>query len=308
MCRITKYLLLILVSTLLSTGSAHARGWVCKAGKFKLEADLISFNDSLAVLKRPTGELVAIEVAELSDADQKYVRSKETEEATAKSADQMQVWTGRDGMKVRGQVVAFGRKEVEIQRKFGQVHINGEKLSSFDPLHQAIIFKTVAYLEKVEIEDEKALREWAKSLGGMAKRYTIDGVRMQLESGDEIPVPFFLFAADELKILEPGWQVWLEREESEKEREREDFLMRSAAMAYQRDQAAKQQIEILKLDLLATAAGVTSIWEVGLVPKPNVYGRPLRVMVPAQNSQAATIMALRRYPRYTLAGVRRASR
>jgi hypothetical protein len=117
-----------------------------------------------------------------------------------------------------------------------------------------------------------------------------------------------MFAPEELKILEPGWALWLERQESEEQREQESFLVRSQAMAYQQDRAQQQQIEMLKLNLLAAATGAIGIWQVGLAPGPGVFGRPISVMVPAQTSQQATAIALQNYPGYGIVGVRRASR
>ncbi len=130
---------------------------------------------------------------------------------------------------------------------------------------------------------------------------------MELESGDQIAVPFFMFDPKELEVLEPGWELWLERNESDQAREQEDFLMRAQAMAYQRDRQATQQIEMVKLGLLAAATGVVDIWEVGLTPGPNTYGRPMTVMVPAQNSQQAVQMAVGQYPGSQVIGVRRRS-
>ncbi len=290
------------------TAAADTRVWTSLMGKFEIEAEAIAHSETLVVLKRPSGELVAIELKELSEEDQEYVRSKESVDKLEKSADEMQTWTSKDGMKVEGRVLAYGRKEVLVQRKMGHTQINGVKFAEMDPLHQRVILKSVSHLEKAKIENEKELEDWARKLGNAGKSYTLDGVLMELASGDEIGVPFFLFAPEELKILEPGWERWLEQKESEELREQESFLVRSTAMAYQQNRAHQQQIEMLKLNLLAAATGVIEIWQVGLVPAQGVYGRPTSVMVPAQTSQQASQIALQNYPGYRLAGVRRASR
>ena len=65
---------------------------------------------------------------------------------------------------------------------------------------------------------------------------------------------------------------------------------------------------MLKLEMLGAATGVIAIWQVGLAPGPGVFGRPMSVMVPAQNSEIASQLALQRYPGSVLVGVRRASR
>jgi hypothetical protein len=131
---------------------------------------------------------------------------------------------------------------------------------------------------------------------------------LELESGDQIGVPFFLFSKEDLEVLKPGWQNWLQSEADSSTREDESFLVRSAAMAYQQDRAARQQVELLKLNLLGAAAGVVDIWEVGLRPGPRTYGRPMSVLVSAPNSAQATQIALAKNPGFTVYGVRRASR
>ncbi len=308
MFHLRSYALGLLLVLNLFAGPSLGREWTSASGSYKLDAEEISFNETMVVLKRPTGELVAVEIAELSEADKKYIQSQEAKEAKAKAADEMQTWTSKDGMKVRGRVLAFGRKDLVVQRKLGQVFVNEKKFSTIDPLHQRLVFRILSELEGTKIEDDKQLHEWSKTLGGVPKTYTLEGVLLQLESGDEIGVPFFLFAPEELAILEPGWELWKERAESDDSRNRESFLVNSAAMAYQRDRAANQQIEMLKLDMLGAVAGVTAIWQVGLAPGPRSYGRPVTVMITAQNSDIASQRAMQRYPGYIFVGVRRASR
>ncbi len=219
----------------------------------------------------------------------------------------MQTWTGKEGLKIRGRIVAFGKRDLKVQRKLGVVHINDNKFSAIDTLHQKVLLKIISHLEKITLEDEKQLETWAKSIGGEPKVYPLEGVLMQLESGDEIGVPFFLFSSQDLEVLQPGWALWQERDASEKAREQESFLMKSAAMAYQRDRSQQQQVEMVKLEMLAVATGVVSIWQVGLAPRPGVYARPMTVMVPAANSGIASELALQKYPGFTIVGVRRAS-
>ncbi len=43
--------------------------------------------------------------------------------------------------------------------------------------------------------------------------------------------------------------------------------MKSAALAYQRNQQKQQQIEMVKLELLAAATGAIDIWAVALAPR-----------------------------------------
>ncbi len=300
---------MLVCSTL--TNFAHARVWSSANGVYEIEADVISFNDTIVVLRRTTGELVAVELKDLSEADREYVRSKEAVDAEHKSAEQMQTWTGREGMKFRGRVKAYGRKEVIVKRMARAVYINDKPFSKLDPLHQKLVLHILSDQEGMTLENAQQLDHWSRSLGPNGKSYVLEGVLLQLESGDEIGVPFALFAPEEMAILEPGWELWKEQQASDASREQASFLVRSAAMAYQNNrqaQQAQQEIEMLKLDMLAAATGAIAIWQVGLAPAPGVYGRPISVMGPAVNSEVASSLALQRYPGAVLVGVRRASR
>ncbi len=296
----------LLLCQLIITGAVHARVWSDKTGRFQVDADMIAFNETSVVLKRPTGELLGISVNDLSTSDIEFLRMRETADKAKKSASEIQTWTSKDGMKMRGRVLAYGRKELVVQRKLGSVTFDGKRFGSIDPLHQKLLLKIVSHLENQKLEDEKGLETWARTLAGSAKTYRLEGVLLQLETGDEIGVPFFLFAPEEYAILEPGWQRWIEEKASDEQKEHESFLMRSQAMAYQQERVHRH-IEMVKLELLAAATGVIGIWDVGLVPRQGIRGMPIRVVVPAANSEAARAMALARYPGYVVSGMRRAN-
>ncbi|MEM8736663.1 MAG: hypothetical protein AAGG44_20705, partial [Planctomycetota bacterium] len=112
---------------------------------------------------------------------------------------------------------------------------------------------------------------------------------------------------EDLEVLRPGWENWLKLHEDEKAQERESLYLRAQANAYQRDRAANQKVELLKLSLLGAATGVTDIWQVRLVPARGRYGRPMQVMVTAPNSRAASSIALKQHPGYVVGGVRKSN-
>ncbi len=298
-----------LVLVLLTAGNTFAqpREWTSANGAYKVQAEAIAFSDKLVVLRKDDGSLVAVELMSLSDDDKRFVDSQDAKESARKSAEEMQTWTSRDGMKVRGRVVAYGRRNVNVSRQRGKVMIDDVPFEQMDALHQRVILKVLSKLEKKELADEKQLIEWAKGLRATTKEYPLEGVLLRLESGDEIGVPFFMFTEADLKVLQPGWDLWLEQNESEELQQQESFLLRAQALEYQRNKAANRQIELLKLELLGAATGVTNIWQVGLVPAQGRFGRPLVVMVSAPNSSAATAKALAGYPGYVIGGVRKAS-
>ncbi len=292
-----------LFTILLASGLAHAREWSNSNGLFKLEADLVAFNDTTVVLKKPTGRLVAVELSELSEEDHAFIQSKQNDENSQASANQMQMWTAKDGLKVRGRVIAYGKKVLAVQRQLGNVFVNDQPFARIDPLHQKLVLKIISHLENLKLEDPRQLEAWARKLGPNVKQYPLEGVLMELESGDVIGVPFFLFAAEELSVLEPGWKLWLAQAEDEEARNREDLLVQSTAMEYQRDRQNQQNIEMMKLNMLARATGLITIWEVMLEPA-NGVGRRTSVMVQADNSAIATEMVMQNYPGYRVVGVR----
>lgn len=61
---------------------AGARTWTDSTGQYRLDADFSDFNDGKVILKRPDGQVIAIELKEFSKADQDYVR-KETQRRRA---------------------------------------------------------------------------------------------------------------------------------------------------------------------------------------------------------------------------------
>lgn len=304
--------LLIVWATLFQVSSASAaRRWTSSKGGFTLEADAIAFNETTAILKRLNGKLVAVKLDELSEADQEYVRSKEVGEQLSQSIEKMQTWTSKNGVKIRGRVLAYGRKNLTILRQRAKPVINDKPFEKYDPLNQKLILRIVSELEGQSFTTASELGTWVKTLGGEKKEYPLEGVLMELESGDQIAVPFFLFGDKELRVLEPGWEAWSKANDDEEARKQESLMMQTEAMQYQQQSQQqayqKQQIELLKLNLLATRTGLTSIWEVGLQPPPGVYGRRISVMVTARNSDLAANMALAQHPGYQVFGVRKAS-
>ncbi len=149
-------------------------------------------------------------------------------------------------------------------------------------------------LEDQQFENEKQLDQWAKKLGANPKSYPLEGVILKLESGDEIGVPFFMFSTEDLAVLEPGWELW------KRAAKRVTPVVNTRAFSFARLQwptskivEANEQIEMLKLDMLAAATGVIPIWQVGLAPAPGAFGRPMTVMVPAaENSEIASRLAV----------------
>lgn len=281
--------------------SAEVRTWSSPHGQYTLQAEEIAFNDKLVVLKKSDGSLVAVLLSELSEADREYIAAKD--KGNTDNPAEMQTWTTDEGLKIRGRVEAYGRREVTVQRRLGKLYVADQLFSTISPLQQKVILRVISKLEGVQLNDEKELLNWASALTARGKTYNLEGVKMQLESGDEISIPFFMFTPEEVAILKPGWDAWVAQHKDQEAAEQESFLMASQAHAYQQDRAQHQQIQMLKLNLLAANAGIIDIWEVEL--RPRGYGRTIRVAVPASDSRAASYIALRQHPGYVVGPIRK---
>ncbi|MCC9599086.1 hypothetical protein LOC67_00830 [Stieleria sp. JC731] len=312
---------LVHFALVLSPAEAKPRLWTSVDGNVTIEGEFIASDETTAILKRKgSGRLVAVELSELSPKDREVIRELlnrdpsevaivKDESQADKDAEHMQTWKSRDGMKIQARVISYGKKDYTLAKQRGVITINGKAFSALDSLHQHVALKVLSKIENTPLEDERDLKRFVGSLGGQPKTYPLEGVLMELASGDQIAVPFFMFSDSDLEILKTGWENWQQTDGAAKSRE--DLMMRSEAMDYQRSiaqQAEYQRMEMLKLNMLAAQTGLISIWEVQLKPNPAVYGRPVSVMVSAHDSNAATQMVLPNYPGYSLIGVRKASR
>lgn len=303
--------LALMISAIVLTTPAAGRTWKSANGKYSFEGDAVAFNDSTVIIKRARAErLVVVEVADLSSEDQAFVAEKRQEmaETESTSEDGWQTWTSSKGWQIRGKVLAFGRRDLVIERTRGVVTINGKAFSALDALHQKLLLAVLTKLENKEFENATDLSRWVMTLGGQPKSYTLEGVLMQLEGGETLPIPFFLFSENDLKALQPGWEAWKASADDEAKQAQQDFLVRQEAMYYQQArerEARHEQMEVLKLNLLGAATGLTQIWEVALIPGPGVWGRPTTVIVSARDSLTATRIALQHHPGYVAGPVRK---
>lgn len=300
--------LLVLAALLAMAVRADARVWTDSTGGYRVEADLLGFNDATVVLKKKNRQLVAVPIAKLSTADQDYLKTKEADEHSRKAADAMQTWTMASGMKVIGRVMDYGRRDVTIQRRHGAIYVNDRLFDNLPKVCQRMLPKIVSHFEKVPIDGRQGLEAWVKELRGEPRTYTCEGVLMQLENGDEYGVPFFFFSKEDLAVLKPGWARWSAADKDRAKQEHEAFLLQKQAQAYQQDRAHNQQIEMMQLQMQGYQAGLYDLWEVRLYPGRGVAKPPQVVVVPARNSRAAATEALRRNPGFVVGSVGKVDR
>ena len=293
---------------------APARVWTDATGQYTFDAELVAFNDRTVVLQRADDkQLGAVPIEKLSEADREFLKSKEAADAVTKLTSGMQTWTLRDGMKIIGRVVSYARKDLTLQRRRGKIYVNDRVFENLPEMYQLMLPKIVAQFETINDPDKAGLEAWLVRQKGFPRTFTIDGVIMEFENGDEYVLPFFFFSNEDLKVLQPGWEKWLAANQGRKYDEQEDqsFLLQSAAAARQADEQVRQQIALMQLQLQqmetlqAVQGGLTSLWEVTLYPAAGNAGPPLWVVVPGQNSAQATNQALTQHTGYVAAGARK---
>lgn len=308
-----KSLLLLTFTVFLLSGPVAAKEWSDASGRHSFQGELIAASETTAVVRNTRGRLQAYNVSELSKADQEYVREfMKTNPKESNDVRDMHTWTGREGTKFKGRVTGFGTKALNVTYERGDIRVNKTTLRKLDPIYQMMLPKIVGEFDDASVKDISTLRVWGRKLRGKSVDFSVDGVMMQLENRDQIAVPLFLFSDEERKWLEQGWDAWSSEASKEQDKQRESFLAQQQAAEYQRNQAAEkqqqQQIQMMQLGLMAVNAGVTDVWQVQLIPRPGVRGRPTAVVVPARNSREASAAAMQKYPGFVAGAARQLNR
>ncbi len=310
MRRVLGLLLVAMVLVATPMVPADARTWKDVTGIYKIEAELIGFNDQMVILQRENKELGAIPITKLSAEDREYLKSKEAMETHDQNLGTMQTWTTVNGLKVIGRIVDYAQREVTIQRRRGKLYVNDQQYDNLPPVYQKMLLAVVQHFEDFTVTNKADLDRWVLGLKGQPKKYNLEGVIVELENGDEYGVPFFLFAENDRSLLEPGYSAWLEEHgiaandattpnapEYTSPNEHQ-LRLQSLAAAYHQDQQVNQQIAMMNLNLQAIQAGLTSAWEVTLYPGAGNPYPPRWVVTMGRNSEIATQMAIQQSPSY----------
>jgi len=308
-CGLVKFLLCCAIA--LNSASSLAREWSDASGRHKWKAELLAASEHILVLRDRKGELQAVQVEELSDDDRAFV-AKYLKETDSKVNRNVHTWAMKSGLMVKGEILGYKSGPVVIENRSGVPYVNSKRFRGIDPVYQAMLPRLIAATEDESVQTVDDFKAWAKKLRRDKRSIQVDGVILKLEGGDEYAVPLFLFADQDRQVLENGWQQWSAEEATREQKNREDVLLRAEADEYQRSKEAKEQenkrIQMMQLGLLAVNAGVTSLWEVSMAPGRGVYGRPMKVVVPANTSADAKRAAMQRYPGYVTGTLRQMSR
>jgi hypothetical protein len=286
----------------------HAREWKDVSGKYSFEGELIAFNETDLVLQKADKTLVAVDIEQLSEADQKFVHSEEAAAAVNKQGAKKQVWKMRSGLEVVGKVVDYVRRDVTFSMTRGKIYVNDQLFDNLPDIYQRVIPAIAAHFTEREIKDKAGLFDWLKRRRGEPITFTCEGVQMELESGDLYGVPFFLFSDEALAVLKPGWDEWAAQNSTFEQQQETELRLQTQAQSFQDNQAEAVQIMKMQLQMQAYGAGMFSLWEVMLYPNPGTGGWPLYVVVPGRDSRQAGMAALQNNPGYSLGPISKVAR
>ncbi|MEM1068073.1 MAG: SHD1 domain-containing protein [Planctomycetota bacterium] len=310
MLRFTQ-LALALLFTALIVSPANARKWKDATGRYSLEADLVGFDQDLVILQRENKELGSCRIDQLSKEDQAYLKTKEAYAIHDSNLGKLQTWTTASGIKVIGKIVDFAKRDVTVQSRRGRTYVGDKAYKNLPEVYRTMLLKVIQHFEGEALADEAALNRWVRSLRGDARTYTLEGVVMELENGDEYGVPFFLLSKQDQEVLMAGYDEWLANKKQEdqaaKAEEENSIRLQSQAAAYQQDQEMKRQVAVMRFNMEAIRTGLTSAWEVTLYPASGTVGYPMWVVTMGRNSEIATQNALRQNPGYFAGPVRKVS-
>jgi hypothetical protein len=305
-------LCLALVASIACAGS---REWSDATGTVKINGTLLAVDETEVVLKldkREKGrELLAISIADLSDADKEYLKSKEAE-AELKLDGEQHVWELKNGLKVFGRAVSFVQKDVVMQRRRGKLYVNDRPMDNLPEVYQKMVPYVVGYFEKTTFETKRKFEDWVVSQKTKINTYPCEALLIEFPNGDEYGVPLFFFTESVLERLKPSYEQWqsdrkatMSADEQAERQRQHDLYVQSHAAAYQQNQQEMMQIAKLQLLMNSVSAGATDLWEVYMYPGRGVYGYPISVVVPGRNSDQASQLAMQKNPGYVVGPIRK---
>ncbi len=348
-------LICALVFIFASVAMAQEHQWQDASGLFRVTARLVTFDDSLVVLKKSDGELIVLKRSELSLEDREFLmlhadsttskvnaesavavaRVDKTDvddaknlqenatvvtgaDAPAATADAREIatlthWRLRNGDKLDGKLIGFGTQTFHLKRQGGVVRVEDTDIEDLPSAYELILPSVVSKIDRKPIANLKELEKHLAGGGGGPFAYEVRGIQLELKQGGVFTVPLEFLEPAEAELVSPGFERWLAaRVESTSELDRyetdtrERLMLDSYARLRGEEQAGLQAMKLVELGLLSVNAGVTEIWEVGLLPN-TPYGFPRSVLVPGRDSLSAQEIAVQRYPGWQVGYARKIS-
>ena len=191
------------------------------------------FNEKSVVLKRADHELVAIPLAELSDADREYLKSQAALDRQQQVDTLLPTLKLTDGTEIAGRIVDFAERDVTLRRWRGNFYVNDRRLDTLPKFYQQLLPQVVAHFETLRTVDLSGLENWLVRQRGQPREFHLEGVLVEVENGDVHAVPFFLLPEEERRLWERYWKSWQATRQENRFESREDlaFLLKSLAAA-----------------------------------------------------------------------------
>lgn len=301
-----RFFALTLALVIFSLTDCEGRVWNKVDGKQKVEADLVDFDQTNAVLRQEDGKLVFVKIAELSDVDQAYLKSKEADTIHDDAPEAYRTWTLSDGRKIVGQVVDYAKKTITLMRQNGKVFLNETPFVDLEEWKKFVVLGIASHQSETQIDTEKKLGSWLAKFRPPSAEIACEGVVLQLKDHELFAAPFYMFSEADQEYLKHGWDKWLEIHNTKDAKVEQEALsdelelhLRSRARMDAEARALNMKANQLRIE---EAFGVSQ-WRANLVPKPGTNVQPMQVIVPGRDSRQAMQQAIREYPFHNVAGI-----
>lgn len=222
-------------------------------------------------------------------------------------------WRLRNGDELEGKLIGFGSQTFNLKRQGGVVRVNDTAFKDLPSAYGLILPAVVSKIDHKPIANLKELEKHIAGGGGGPFAYEVSGIQLDLKQGGMFTVPLEFLELAEAELVSPGFERWsAARAESVTEQDRyetndrERLMLDSYARLRGQERAQDRAMKLVELGLLSVNAGVTEIWEVGLLPN-TPYGFPRSVLVPGRDSLSAQEIAVRRYPGWQVGYARKIS-
>ncbi|NND95770.1 MAG: hypothetical protein HKN47_00405 [Pirellulaceae bacterium] len=294
------------------------RSWQNPDGNYSLQAKFVTADDDQVVLEQKSGELVVLQREQLSAENQKYLddllgQKEAGDDTTDKAIADISSWNLSDGSEIQGRLIGFGRQTMVVVRERGKLFVNGFRFDRLPAAYRKVLPDVVAAVDEETIKSIDDLEKHLADGGGGPFEYVVEGIQLKLEEEGAITVPITLLAPEDASVVAPYLQRWRAAQEetvADEDRDetdrRERLMLDSYAKTRSKQTAAQRRLKMMELGLLATASGITDIWEVTLYPN-NRYGYARSVVVPARNSLVAQKIATTKYPGWRVGPIRKLS-
>ena len=231
------------------TSGADARLWTDDSGRYTLEANLLAFNENSVILQRPDHDLVAFPIEQLSRRIANTCGRKRRTNCRASRSMGCKPGRFANGAKIVGRVVDFAQGDMSVQMRRGRVYVNDRPLENLPEFYQLLLPQIVAHFENMSFGDRQSFESWLVRQRGQRRTYSLEGIVLETENGDEYSVPFFLFADDDQTLLKSGYEGWAAARSGDDFGALDDraFRLRSLAAARQRDRQVQREIAQLQL-------------------------------------------------------------